>query len=190
MKLKDGQFLYHGSYTEVSSIDLAMCKKGLDFGKGFYVTADYEQAMNYVPSSIRKAIRSRYVKPDYVVDNGVVSVYRYHENKDLSVHYFDSADIYWLHFVAANRDGSLFPKVIEKLQDTDIICGKIANDQTARTLQAYLAGAYGTPGMKATDEFVIQTLLPNRLNEQICFRTERSIKSLEFVRGVGYGANF
>lgn len=190
MILKDGQFLFHGSYVEVSSIDLHKCKRGLDFGRGFYVTPDYGQAMNYIPSSVRKAVRSKAVDENYPCENGVVSVFRYHENKELLIHHFDSADMEWLHFVSANRDQSLFPQLIEAYKDTDIVCGKIANDRTARTLQAYLAGAYGMPGETNTDNAVINILLPNRLSDQICFRTERSIAYLEFVKGVRYGERF
>ena len=39
IRLPDDGILYHGSYIEVSQIDLSKCKYGLDFGKGFYVTS-------------------------------------------------------------------------------------------------------------------------------------------------------
>ena len=44
MKLKEGMLLFHGSYTKVESIDLNQCLKGKDFGKGFYLTSDPNQA--------------------------------------------------------------------------------------------------------------------------------------------------
>ena len=47
--------LYHGSYTEISTVDLSKCKPGKDFGRGFYLTASFEQAQNFVPLSIKKA---------------------------------------------------------------------------------------------------------------------------------------
>lgn len=53
-QLADGILLYHGGYTEITKIDLSMCKGGLDFGKGFYLTSSYQQARNYIPSSIKK----------------------------------------------------------------------------------------------------------------------------------------
>lgn len=40
--LTDGMILYHGSYTEVSEIDLSKCRAGLDFGQGFYLTSSFE----------------------------------------------------------------------------------------------------------------------------------------------------
>jgi len=36
--------VYHGSYTEITVIDLSKCELGRDFGKGFYVTKLREQA--------------------------------------------------------------------------------------------------------------------------------------------------
>lgn len=38
MKLENKMLLYHGSFTKVTEIDLSKCRKGKDFGRGFYVT--------------------------------------------------------------------------------------------------------------------------------------------------------
>ncbi len=37
--------LYHGSNTHIDEIDLAKSKPNKDFGKGFYLSASYQQAM-------------------------------------------------------------------------------------------------------------------------------------------------
>ncbi|MCM1142340.1 MAG: DUF3990 domain-containing protein [Muribaculum sp.] len=36
--------LHHGSYMGIGKIDLSMSRPGKDFGKGFYLNPDYEQA--------------------------------------------------------------------------------------------------------------------------------------------------
>ena len=46
MKLNDGLLLFHGSYTPVENIDLKLCDPGKDFGQGFYLTSDLNQAQN------------------------------------------------------------------------------------------------------------------------------------------------
>ena len=57
--------------------------------------------------------------------------------------------IEWLHFVAANRKKDLFPHLLKKYSVIDIIGGKIADDQTARTLQIYISGeGAGEPGLQ------------------------------------------
>ena len=48
-------------------------------------------------------------------------------------HCFDGPNAEWLHFVAGNRKSGLFDKLLEKFESVDIIGGKIADDQTART---------------------------------------------------------
>ena len=80
-----------------------------------------------------------------------------------------------------NRPAQLFPEIIGSLADADIIAGKIANDQTARTLQLYVSGAYGTPGTEQADDIAIATLLPNRLENQYCFRTASAVEVLAFA---------
>lgn len=74
-KLTEGLFLYHGSYAEISSIDLKYSKRALDFGKGFYLTSSYEQALNYIPSAVKKNIRWRKLPADFKVENGLYFVF-------------------------------------------------------------------------------------------------------------------
>ena len=71
--------------------------------------------------------------------------------------------------------------MLNQYKKTDIIGGKIANDRTARTLNAYIDGLFGEPGTQQADDFAIQTLMPNRLEDQYCFRTEAAIAALEFI---------
>lgn len=77
---------------------------------------------------------------------------------------------------------------IEKYSVIDIIGGKIADDQTARTLQIYINGELsGKPGNPKVDKETIERLLPNRLKDQFCFRTQDAVDHLEFIRSDRYG---
>ena len=185
--LKTELLLYHGSYTEITSIDLSKSRKSLDFGAGFYLTSSFEQARNYVPSTVKKNIRRRKLPKDFYVNDGRISVYRFHFNDLLRIRNFNTADLEWLHFIASNRDDSLFCELGQQYQDYDIIIGKVADDSTAATLNSYITGEYGLPGSPRADQFAIEQLLPNRLTDQFCFRTEKALESLEFVRSVRYG---
>ena len=101
---------------------------------------------------------------------------------------FQKPSIEWLHFVAANRKKDLFPQLLKKYSVIDIIGGKIADDQTARTLQIYISGeGAGEPGTPKADKETIEKLLPNRLKDQFCFRTQDAVEHLEFVRSDRYG---
>jgi hypothetical protein len=187
IQLSDNMLLYHGSYTAISDIQLSKCSAGLDFGTGFYVTSSFEQAWRYVPSAVKKNIRRRVLPTEFDVRDGCVSVYRFHANPALLLHCFQDADANWLHFVAANRNDRLFVDEREQLSAMDILGGKIANDNTAATLNAYISGDYGVPGTARTDSFTLEGLLTDRLKDQFCFRTELALASLEFLRSERYG---
>lgn len=184
MTLQNGMLLFHGSYTEISSVDLSKCKQGKDFGRGFYLTSSYEQARSFVPLSINKQINEGNLPGDYSI--GYISIFKLNLTDDVKIHTFESADKEWLHFVATNRRKSLFPTLRQNYLSYDIIGGKVANDQTARTLQLYTSGGYGVPGSDSADDIAIMTLLPNRLEDQFCFCSEKAIHTLQFVRSEIY----
>lgn len=60
--------------------------------------------------------------------------------------------------------------------------GKIANDNTNVTITAYLDGLYGETGSENADRICISLLLPERLQDQYCFRTEKALRTLCFER--------
>lgn len=187
IRLENEMLLYHGSYIEIPQIDLDRCFDGLDFGRGFYLTSSYEQARSYVRLSVRKAVRIGNVPESFDPDDGCISVYRFHNAPTLLAHCFQGASVEWLHFVAANRKRDLFPLLLKQYAAIDIVGGKIANDRTARTLQMYISGILGEPGTPEADKETIERLLPNRLEDQFCFRTQKAIDHLEFIRSDRYG---
>ncbi len=187
LNLTDGMLLYHGSYTAVPEIDLDKCNAGLDFGRGFYVTTSYEQAVSFVPNSVKRNIKAGNIPADFDVSDGQISVFRFRSNSDLLIRTFEDANLDWLHFVAANRNRDLFRELFQSFETADIVGGKIANDNTSRVLAGYVTGLFGAPGSDLADAFAIQSLLPNRLKDQFCFRTYKSLQALEFVRSDRYG---
>lgn len=117
---------------------------------------------------------------------GYVSIYKLNYSRNLRIKYFSEANIEWLHFVVSNRDNEYFPEEKILYSKYNVIVGKIANDRTATTLQAYIENAYGEIGTIEADNIAIETLLPNKLEDQICFRTEEAIASLQFIRSECY----
>ena len=181
LELKDGFVLYHGSYCEVKEPDLAKCAKRKDFGQGFYLTTSKEQAESFLRTSIAKAIATGTIEEGQKF--GYISTFEFNLSGNLETHIFESADVDWLHCIAAHRKKKMFIEVEREMARSDIIAGKIADDATNATLTAYLAGAFGTAGDKEADDFCIRQLLPNKLKDQYCFKTEAAIECLKFVKG-------
>ena len=187
LELSNGMILYHGSYTPITKIDLNKCLAGKDFGKGFYLTASLKQAQNFVHLSVRRAVLNRLVPFDR--NYGYVTLFRYIDGPFVRPLYFESANIDWLHYVAGNRDSSIFPDIVQQYSKYNVIGGKIANDQTTATLQAYVDAVNGIPGDPRVDKLTIEALLPNRLENQFCFKTEEALDALVYMESERYEFN-
>ena len=178
-----GDILYHGSYAAVERVDLGLCAPGKDFGRGFYLTSSHEQAVRFIPSSLRKAQATGAAARDQKY--GFVSKFEVGDISALSCFEFAEANAAWLRFVALNRRASLAHELSNRLprelHSADIIMGKIANDTTNRVITTYLNGLYGEIGSELADETAIRLLLPDRLKDQYCFRTKTSVATLTLV---------
>ncbi len=179
MIFESGRVFYHGSYVVVDKPDLLKCESGKDFGKGFYVTTDKNQAKRFVRSSIGKAIKNGIDVEDPA--KGYVSKYEVTPDENLEVFEFETADREWLHCVAAHRMSQLFVDEIARWEKYDVISGKIANDTTNQVITAYINGIYGMPGSESADQIAISLLMPERLTDQICLRSKRALMALKYV---------
>lgn len=152
--------VFHGSNLEVKNPMLIPSKRLLDFGAGFYLTSDFEQAKKW-------AIRTTNNR-----GNGfpTVSVYSFDMPQLESLHLlrFHRADKDWLQYIAANRTGQI------QADAYDVVFGPVANDQAIRTVNNYLKGYF-------SEEIAIQLLLPQKLKDQYAFRTETALSILHFM---------
>ena len=181
MVLDDVEELYHGSYMVVKKPLLSKCVPGKDFGLGFYLTTDINQAKRFVRSSIGKAKKNG-IELEEVL-KGYVSSYHCLDKDSLKIYEFETANSEWLHCVVAHRKSDLLSSEINKWKSYDVIIGKIANDTTNQVITAYINGLYGEVGSDEADTTAIRLLKPEKLSNQLCFRTENAINSLTFVSG-------
>ena len=176
--LVDGLVLYHGSYTEVREPDLSKCAKYKDFGQGFYLTSSFDQACSFAKLTLRKSRTNNIARPD---DKPTVSRFSFRTaGQPIDVQSFETANEEWLHCVVAHRKKGLFPASLAAFAHCDVIVGKIANDQTNATITTYMAEAFGTPGTAQADQICMSLLLPERLTDQFCFRTDNALSHLRF----------
>ena len=182
LRLHDGMTLYHGSSVEVSSPDLLKCSPRKDFGRGFYLTSSLDQARAFARIVARRVAREA---GDGQPACGIVSAYEVSRSDTLSIRSYETADAEWLHCIVAHRQGHPFERLASELTRYDVISGKVANDQTNATILAYLAGVYGEVGSQGADEICVSLLLPERLQDQACFRTGKAIACLGFQGSEG-----
>lgn len=151
--------LYHGSNMEVGLPDLEHSRMNVDFGKGFYTTPIYDQAVKWCGKFIRRG------------NIGVLSYYSFDESalNELKVLQFQSYSEEWLEFILSCRRGL-------DTSEYDIVIGGVANDNVFNTVELYF------------DQLINKAEAINRLryekpNLQICFRSEIALKKyLHFER--------
>lgn len=115
-ELTDSVILYHGSNVCVSEPDINYGREDVDFGKGFYLTADYDMASKW---ACRKSIS---IVNEYRISLEGLKVYRFNADKE------------WLDFVLANRDLEPFP---EQYKEYDVLIGPTADDKLFNMIEMY-----------------------------------------------------
>ena len=152
--------LYHGSNVEVLEPKIIETNRALDFGTGFYLTTDYNQAKKWT-----KLISKR-----RGVGTPTVTIYEIEETKfdEFNLLKFDKPNSVWLNFISKNRKKKIFDN------EYDIIIGPVANDNTLPVITLYLEGAYD-------EEEALKRLLPQKLKDQIVIKTEKALKQLKVL---------
>lgn len=152
--------LYHGSNVEVKKPLIIKSKRLLDFGGGFYLTSEYEQAKKW---AVRTTARRAEGRP-------TISVYNVDDEKlkKLSLLVFEKADKEWLRYISIYRTDKLAS------DSYDIVIGPVANDQAIRTINDFLKGRF-------TENMAVQLLLPQKLKDQYAFKTDKAVAILELV---------
>lgn len=147
---------YHGSFLEVEKPDLIHSRPNVDFGRGFYVTPLYEQAVKWCGKFKRRE------------KNGIISRYEYDESQEskLKILKFDSYSEVWLDFILNCRSG-------KDLTDYDLIVVGVANDKVFNTVELFYDGL-----IDKTE--AINRLRYEKPNLQNCFRTEKALSLLQF----------
>lgn len=150
--------LYHGSYLEIAKPDLKHSRPNVDFGLGFYTTPLYEQAAKWCGKFKRRG------------KEGIISCYDFDEKvyELLKVLKFDAYSEEWLDFILNCRRG-------KDDTDYDIIIGGVANDRVFNTVELFFDGLIDKSE-------AINRLRYEKPNLQICFRTEKALKHLQFER--------
>lgn len=174
----DGMTLYHGSYCVVELPDLNKCRQYKDFGRGFYLTTDIDQAKSFAKLSLKKAIENNIINDS--CKKAYISCFSYANNPSNLIKVYEKADSDWLHCVVAHRKTNLYDDILQEMKRYDIIGGKVANDNTNATILLYIAGAFGAVGSAQADNMCISLFLPERLSDQYCFRTESALRCLTY----------
>lgn len=156
--------LYHGSNVAIDKIDLSKSKIGKDFGKGFYLNPNFDQAY-------KMAVRAKNINK---IGAEIVSTFEFEDDiltkPELKVKIFADYSKEWADFVVANRNNkSKIP-----IHPYDIVIGPIADDNVGTQIYRYSRGFIDIDKLIAELKFEERAI-------QYFFGTEKAIKLLKKV---------
>lgn len=156
--------LYHGSNVEIINIDLSKSRPNKDFGQGFYLSADPEQARRMALFKTR-------------IEGGIphVSEYEFDEkvmtNGELNIKTFDTYNEEWANFIFFNRKNN----GTAQQHNYDIVYGPIANDYVGVQIAKYEEGDI------TLSEFLENLKYMKGITFQYFFGTENAIEKLRKI---------
>lgn len=155
--------LYHGSNMVIEHPDLARCKPYKDFGKGFYLSADKEQALALAKQRVRETQEGEPILNTFSFDDSLMT------SRELKVLSFDDYSEEWVKFVLANRDihGT------QPFHNYDIVYGPIADDSVTFQLRRYQRGV-----IRTIPELIDELRYHKGITYQYFFGTQQALDKL------------
>lgn len=155
--------LYHGTNKEFDKIDLLKSKPNKDFGRGFYLSADYNQALNMAQVKVEQLETGTPVVMTYeIADNAWES---------LSILRFENYSEDWAKFILMNRNNPT--NVLTHRYD--VVIGPIANDRVGVQLWKYENHSIDLPTLVRNLKYM------KGITIQYFFGTERAITRLKRI---------
>ena len=156
--------LYHGSNIKILTIDLEKGRLGKDFGKGFYLSSEYEQAERMAQiTSVRRG--GEPMITTFVFDETKLC------DKNLKVKIFEGYSIEWAQFILKNR----LNNTPEQAHDYDIVIGPIADDKVGVQIRKLKDGSIDKK------EFLNRLKYMKGITYQYYFGSEIAIKYLKKI---------
>lgn len=155
--------LYHGTNAEFDHIDLFRSKPNKDFGQGFYLSADFDQAKEMAQTKVDQLESGSPIVMSYEVDETEMAL--------LKLLRFDSYNEEWAKFILLNRNN---PNR-EPVHDFDIVVGPIADDRVGVQLWRYETHSIDLPTLVYNLQYM------KGITIQYFFGTERAIKLLKRI---------
>lgn len=155
--------LYHGSNVKIEVPNLAKSKPYKDFGRGFYLSADKNQALRMAEQKTLQLLIGEPIVSEFEFDETLL------QSNELKVKIFEDYSVEWANFILQNRDvHNQHP-----IHEYDIVYGPIADDGVTFQLRRYQAGTI------SIDELVKELQYAKGITFQYFFGTTLALEKLK-----------
>lgn len=156
--------LYHGTNIMFDEIDLHKSKPNKDFGQGFYLSPDFEQALKMAKIKTEQQQEGTPIVMEFEVDEAEIN--------EMHTLHFDDYSKQWAEFILANRNN---PTPLS-IHDYDIVIGPIANDRVGVQLWKYENQLIDLPTLVCKLKYM------KGLTIQYFFGTEKALSILKRIK--------
>ena len=157
--------LYHGSNVMIEVPNLSKSKPYKDFGQGFYLSADKNQALRMAEQKTLQLLIGEPIVSEFEFDETLL------QGNELKVKIFEDYSVEWANFILQNRDiHNQHP-----IHDYDIVYGPIADDGVTFQLRRYQAGAI------SIEELVKELKYAKGITFQYFFGTIKALEALKRI---------
>ena len=155
--------LYHGSNVKIEFPNLEKSKPYKDFGRGFYLSADKNQALRMAEQKTLQLLIGEPIVSEFEFDETLL------QSNELKVKIFEDYSVEWANFILQNRDvHNQHP-----IHEYDIVYGPIADDGVTFQLRRYQAGTI------SIDELVKELQYAKGITFQYFFGTSLALEKLK-----------
>ena len=155
--------LYHGSNVNIEVPDLIHSKPFKDFGRGFYLSPEKQQAWDMAFQKVNQIKEGKAEVTEFLFDETMMT------SDELKVLSYTDYSEEWAMFVLANRDRQRE----HPIHDYDIVYGPIADDGVTYQLRRYVGGVI------SMHRLVEELKYAKGITFQYFFGTERALKLLK-----------
>jgi len=155
--------LYHGSNMSLDKPDFRFCKPFKDFGRGFYLSDNYDQALELGAQRVRQTDEGVPTVTSFLFDENML------DGSEFKVLIFNDYSEDWVRFVLDNRDRNLQ----HPIHDYDIVYGPIADDGVSFQLRRYRRGV-----IKTLPDLIEELKFGKGITFQYFFGTQRALDKL------------
>lgn len=148
--------LFHGSDTIIPKPDLTFGRDNVDFGRGFYLSADYTASAKWA------CRRTNAVCNQYELELYGLRIYEF------------TLDKTWLDFVVCHRETETPTGQLAEIARYDVLIGAIADDRLYQTLEMYVDGF-------VTADKAVEIMNCMDYGTQIVLKTEKAVNQLKFL---------
>ena len=161
----NSKLLFHGARNIIDlPLDLKYSKYNNDFGRGFYLGENFEQASTYIANTSSKYVYS------FSLDTKNLKIEKFNVNTEwmLAIAYYRG----WLHNYNKNE---IIINIIQKVENADIIIAPIADNRMFDLISEFVDGSI-------TNEQCEHALAATNLGNQYVIKSSAALEKIEFIK--------